>query len=288
MCDVTLHGIPAQPAPGPVPTASRRRWLTVVAVAWAVLLVGLVVYAVGRGEPTVRAQTSVAHALPTADRAIAAVVTAAEPAGGVAEISGYREISARCPITAVRSGARYERGAYLYVPPGQESALLERIRASLPREYDARVAKSGAHQLTADAGDFVALRGSIVGAGEVRVTADTGCRPLTGRVSEAEPSAVAANRLPDQAVLVALKVGDVRWQTHQVPCARGGSIWTARADGAAGGAPASLVDALRAVSPAALLARPDLYVYRSGPVGVVTRARGGAVTVTATTGCGVR
>jgi hypothetical protein len=61
-------------------------------------------------------------------------------------------------------------------------------------------------------------------------------------------------------------------------------VWTVRADGRAGSAPT--VDALRAASPDALVARPDLYVYRSGSVGIVARSRDGVPTVTATTVCG--
>jgi hypothetical protein len=286
MCHVTMDGIPAQPAPGPRPAAFRRHWLAVGVAGWAVLVVVLAVYALHRGESTVRAQTSVAQALPTVDRAIADVVVAAESAGAVAEIGGYREVGGRCSITAVRDGARYERAAYLYVPVGQEPALLDRIAATLPRDYDARVRRSGARQLTADAGDFVALQGGVAGRGELRFTADTGCRPLTGPVSEPEPSSLAANRLPVQAVLDTLKVSDVRWQTHRVGCGRGGSVWTVRADGPAGSEPT--VDALRAAAPDAVVARPDLYVYRSGPVGIVARTRDGALTVTATTGCDVK
>jgi hypothetical protein len=73
------------------------------------------------------------------------------------------------------------------------------------------------------------------------------------------------------------------FETHRVACERGGSVCTVQADGPAGSAPASLVDALHQAP--ALLARPDLYVYRSGPVGVVARTHNGVLTVTATTGC---
>jgi hypothetical protein len=288
MCHVTIDGAPAQPAPGPVPTASRRRLLVVVVTAWAVLVIVLAAYAVRRHESTVRAQTSVAQALPTVDRGIAEVVAAAESAGAVAEISGYREVSGRCTITAARDGARYERATHLYVPAGQERALLDRIAATLPRDYDARVRRAGPHQFTADAGDFVAIQGDLGGPGEVRLAADTGCRPLTGPVIQSQPSPDAADRLPVQAVLATLKVTDVRWQTHRVACVRGGSVWTVQADGPAGSAPTSLVDALRTTSPDAVVARPDLYVYRSGPVGMVARNRDGALTVTATTVCGAR
>jgi hypothetical protein len=255
-------------------------------VAWTVLVVVLAGYAVRRGEPTVRAQTTVAQALPTVDRAIADVVAAAGPAGAVVEIGGYREVSRRCTITAVRDGARYERAAHLYVPVGREAALLTGIASRLPRDYDAQVGRSGDRPFTADAGDFVALQGRISGPGEVRLVADTGCRPLTGPVSEFQPSPPAADRAPVEAVLAALKVGDARWQTHRVGCVRGGSVVTVRADGRAGAPASSLADALRdGVRPAAIIVRPDLYVYRSGPVGVVVRTGGGGLTVTATVGC---
>src|SRR4051794_11678052 len=93
----------------------RRLWLLVATLGWAVLLAGLAVYAVRRGEPTVRAETSVAEALPTVDRAIAEVATAAATAGAVVQIGGY-EKGSPCSITAVRDGARYERSVSLFVP----------------------------------------------------------------------------------------------------------------------------------------------------------------------------
>lgn len=253
--------------------------------AWAVLVVALGIYAVHRGGSTVREQTSVAEALPTVDRAIAEAVAAAGPAGAVAEVDGYREASSRCRITAARDGARYQRAAYLYVPVGAEPALLDGIAARLPRGYDVRVSRSADHQLTADAGNFVTLEGAISAPGQVRFTADTGCRPLTHPVSEDGPAPTAAERAPVEAALSALKTSAVRWEAHRVDCARGGSVRTVRADGPAGTVPPSLVGALHAVSPDAVVARPDLYVYRSGPVGVVARAADGVVTVTATAGC---
>lgn len=266
------------------PRRTRRRWLFVAALAWAVLLAALAVYAVRRGEPTVRAETSVAEALPTVDRAIAEVATAAATAGAVVQIGGYEKIGSPCSITAVRDGARYERSVSLFVPAGQEAALVDQVGARLPERYAVEVRKSGNHSLTADAGNFVAVRGSTVGAGQARITADTGCRPLTRPVTEAQPPSDSANRAPVQAVLDALKVTDASFQTHRVSCDRGGSVWTVQADGPPGSAPASLVDALHETS--TVLARPEVYVYRSGPVGVVARTHDGVLTVTATTGCG--
>jgi hypothetical protein len=269
-------------------TTPRRRILIAVTAAWAVLLVVVAVYAARHGAPTVRGQSSVAAALPTLDRAIADVAVAAEaaaPAGPVVEISGYQEVSRSCSITAVRSGARYERIIRLYVPEGQEPALLDRIRAGLPDRYAAETTLNH-RKLTADAGNFVALRGAVGGPGEVTLNADTGCRPLTRPVTEKQPPSSAASRAPAETVLATLRVSAATWRTHRVDCPRGGSVWTVEADGPAGSAPASLVDALRAAAPAAVVARPALYAYWSGPVGVVVQTHDGIVTVTATTGCG--
>jgi hypothetical protein len=277
-------------------TTPRHRILIAVTAAWAVLLVVVAVYAARHGAPTVRGQSSVAEALPTLDRAIADVAVAAEPAVAAApagsgpaapvpEISGYQEVSRSCSITAVRSGARYERTIHLYVPEGQEPALLDRIRAGLPDRYAAETTLNH-RKLTADAGNFVVLRGAVGGPGEVTLNADTGCRPLTRPVTEKQPPSSAASRAPAETVLATLRVSGATWRTHRVDCPRGGSVWTVEADGPAGSAPASLVDALRAAAPAAVAARPALYAYWSGPVGVVVRTHDGIVTVTATTGCG--
>jgi hypothetical protein len=166
---------------------------------------------------------------------------------------------------------------------GREPALVDQIGAHLPKSYRARVRRSGDHSLTADAGDYVPVRGAVAGAGQVRVAADTGCRPLTGRVSEAQPDT--ADRAPVQAVLATLGLSGARWQTHRVPCPRGGTLSTVQAEAPVGAATRSLAAALREASPNAVIAGPGLYVYRDGPAGVVARTHDGVVTVTATTGC---
>jgi hypothetical protein len=255
----------------------------VVSAVWAALVLALAVYSARHGEPTVREQTTIAEALPTVDRALADAIGAAQPAGAVAEIGGYREVSARCTLTAARDGARYERAAYLYVPGGQEATLLDRVRAGLPKRYDAQVHN---RELTADAGNFVTVRAGIVDGGQVRVRAETGCRPRGDqRAQSLLPGPPAAAKAPVEAVLNTLGVRDVRWgDVRRLPCA-GGSMWTVQADGPAGSAPPSLVDALRGASTEPLVARPELYVYRSGPAGIVARTHDRVVTVTATTGC---
>jgi len=293
---VTFDGSPAQPATAPEgrstttapawalpptgagrPARRRHPWLIAVSVVWAVVLLASAAYAVRRDEPAVRQQSSVAQALPTVDRAIADVVKAAAPAGAVFEITGYREVDRPCTLTPAWDGARYERTAFLYVPAGQERALLDRIRAALPARYDARVDKSGARELTGDAGDFVAVRGNAGRAGEVRISADTGCRPLSRPVTEPQPTSATASRVPVETVLATLGAANPTWQTHRVDCRSGGSIWTVQAD--ARPAPAALT-ALGDKD--TVVARPDLRVYRNG---IIARTHDGVLTVTATTGC---
>ncbi|MEA2207310.1 MAG: hypothetical protein QOE77_4086 [Blastocatellia bacterium] len=291
----------------PPPVRGRRRWLVAATVTWAIVLVVLAGQAVRHGRPTVRAQTTIADALPTVDRAIADVADVGAGAGAVAEIGGYRQVDPSCSITLVRDGVRYERGVTLYVPAGREPALLDRINAGLPRGYRSELDRSGDYKLTADAGDFVAVRGSIVGAGQVRVVVETGCRPLSGPVAEESvlpedsvlpgasvvPGASAspatgrqtASQTVVREVLAILGVPRASWRIHRVACPTGGSVSTLAADGPPGSAPSSLRDRLAGSAPTAVLARADRYVYRSGPVGVVARTDDTAVTVTATTGC---
>jgi hypothetical protein len=263
-------------------TISRRRLLIAVTVAWIVLLAALAGYAARHDPPTVRGQTTIAQALPTVDRAVADLTVAAGAPDVVAEITGYRRVGGTCTITAARPGTRYERAVYLYVPAGREGDTVDRIRTGLPRRYDIQVARIGRRELTADAGDFVAVRGGIVGPGQVRISADTGCRP--GDLPGGRTGA-AVDGQPVDTTLAALHVPVADRRTATIGCAGGGAITTAEADGPAGSAPASLVDALAGHTPEPVVAQPTVYAYRAGPVGVVARTHDGVVTVTATTGC---
>jgi hypothetical protein len=290
----------AHPATAPTPTSrsTRRRWLLVLVVAWALVVVGAALWGVGHGVPTAREQTTIAQALPTVDAAIADVVTAAGTDQTVPAITGYTRLDAACRVTAARSGSRFERAALLFVPPGTEPAVLDRIAAGLPASYRAKVrhgTTASAHTLTADAGRFVAVRAAVPAAGTVRVAADTGCRIQDRPVSEADPAGAgpaagpgtglvpAAGRAPVEAVFAALHVNPVSWQVHQVPCRVGGTLWTVQARGGPGSAPAALPDALSQTP--AVVVRPELYAYRSGPTGVAARATDGVLEVTATAGC---
>jgi hypothetical protein len=175
----------------------------------------------------------------------------------------------------------------VYTQEGSERALLDRLAAGVPRRYRARVTHGTKTQtLAADAGNFVLVQGGVDAPGQVRISADTGCRPLDRPVSEPAPTAT-ADRAPVQAVLDALHLRPDQWRTHRVSCPRGGTLWTVEAVTAAGTAPPPLPAAARATGDVAVvLARNEVYAYRSGPAGVAIRSVNGGLDVTSTVGCG--
>jgi hypothetical protein len=206
-----------------------RHWLGIATAVWA-LAVAVTAYVAARtGPPTAREQTTLAEARATVDQA---VIQVAASAGNdvVLAISGY-ELSTGCRITSARRGTSLDRVIRLYTPAGTELALLKHLAQTLPRSYHAGLTHhltdntptrspspgssptsgssatpSGpASLLRADAGDYVALRGEISGAGEVRVEFDGGCR--TGSdlgVAAISPDPTPSERAPALAALAAL------------------------------------------------------------------------------------
>jgi hypothetical protein len=266
-----------------------RRWLVVVAVVWGLAIAGLGYYSMRTGRATAREQTSIGSALPVVDAALADVASTLDPSTTVAALSGYVELSHDCRITAIRDGARYERVLVVYTREGSEAAVLEQVAARLPARYHARVSRSTKPpMLFADAGNFVLVQGGVAGAGQVRVSADTGCRPLDAPVREPDTEAPSTDRAPVQAVLDSLHLRPERWRAHRVTCPRGGALWTVEAVTAAGTAPAKLPTALDGVTrgAAVVLARNDVYAYRTGTAAVAVRLANGSLNVTSTVGCG--
>ena len=264
-----------------------KRLIIAAAVAWGLVVVGLAYYSFRTDRPTDRDQTTIAQALPTVDAALAEVATALDPAASVAVLGGYNRVGRSCSVTAAREGGRYERVLIAYTKEGTEPQLLDRVAAGLPKRYGPSVKhRAQLHSLSADAGNFVEVRGATFGPGRVRFIADTGCRPQDAPVTDATPASDTANRAPVQAVLDTLKLSAQKWRTYRATCSSGGALWTVEA--VAAPPPGSLVDALGASVPATpvLLAGPQLYAYRNGPAGVVARSDDGALTVTSTTGCG--
>ena len=272
---------PAPPRPPSGAGRPRRRTLRWIVAAWAAVVAAITLYSVWHFPRTAVDQSTIAQALPTVDSAAADLVRAAGT-DAVPAITGYIAVDAKCRVTVVRDGARYQRWVRFYTAAGAEPALLDGIAKRLPARYDPLVAHPATGPvLHADPGNFVTVTGGIVGPGQVRVTVDTGCRPQRHPVTETGTAAGAPDRAPVAAVLAALGVQGARQETHRVVCPGGGAVWTLQAEG--GSSARSLADALK--QPAPVLARPDAYAYRDGDVGMAVRVQDGTVSVTATTAC---
>ena len=263
----------------------RRLWWALL-VVWGLALTAAALASARTDPPTVREQRSVAQAQPVVDRALAETVHAAGPST-VVEVLGY-DLRAGCRITSAREGQELDRVVLLYTAPGGEAAVLDRIAAQLPRGWEPAVRRhaSGSVTLRADAGEFVGVHGGVVGPGQLRVSAGTGCRPAAPLTPAAAPAPARAVATVD-AVLSALGGRAAQRRTGSVLCPDGGAVTTVAADSAPGLAPGPLPQALRGVAPAGLVvAEPALLAYRDGDLGVVVREHDGVVTASATRGCG--
>jgi hypothetical protein len=248
-----------------------------VTAAWAlVLLVGALWWALD-GSPTVREQTTIAQAQSTVDNATGLVIAAAGP-DAVPAITGYDQVDS-CSITPVRGGVRYDREVWLATPPGTEPDLLRRIAQALPPGYHAHVTAPTAadtSRLSADAGDYVAVTGTVDRPGLVMVSAATGCRPL-GHRPASDPSAAptSADRALAEQALAAFGITPTRWATHRLPC----GLTTFEAEGQR-----RLAGPLPTPSPSAsapLVHRDDVYAQRPG---LIVRLDGDHAVLTLSTG----
>jgi len=302
--DPVPGGVPPYPAPPPgyvwvrptPPPPSRQwklpLWLKVLTGVWIVaLVIGGGWYAL-HGAPSVREQTTIGNARPVVDRAIVDVVAAAG-GGPVVAVSGFDRVKS-CKITPVRSGAEFRRVVDLYTSPGSESAILHMIASGLPARYHAQAGSSARLTLDADAGDYVALDGTVPAPGLIRIEADTGCRQDGGAadtgavVGEPSPPAESPSAAALAPVLGALGRPAVSYATvADLACPSGGSLRSVAATLPPGSAPASLATTLRTLAAAPAAASRTTYAFRSGAVDVVTVAnpKSHAVIVTATTHC---
>ncbi|WP_426509858.1 hypothetical protein ACPPVO_03505 [Dactylosporangium sp. McL0621] len=260
----------------------KRRWIVTGVVAWAVVVAGFALYSYSSDPPTAREQTTIADALPTVDTALGRIYAALDPAASVAALGGYRRTEVSCRVTSAREGTRFNRELMVYVKQGSEAAALDRVKSALPAAYEPNVAHSGTTDLlTADAGNFVAVRGSVTEPGVLRFSADTGCRVQKAAVTEATPQSQDANRAPVQAVLDTLGKPASQWRTHRLTSPACGALWTVEAvttgDGAAarGTVPASAV----------VLDTAKVFAYRAGSAGVALRKDGDTLVVSSSAGC---
>jgi len=263
-----------------------RAWLTVAAAAWAIALVVAGVYAARKGRPTVREQTTIAQALPVLDRAIAAVVAAAAGPQAVVAIEGYEQLRDRCRA-GNRDGVRYSRSTRVYTPVGQEGALVDRIARALPRSWKAAAGgPRDARRLRADAGFFVRLGGGQVGSGELRFSADSGCRVGDRAAAEVERDVDDVPLAPGAATTEALErlgLTEEGRRTERFECPSGGALWsvTLLADKPARPLPEAVAPGVTAV-----LSGTEVVAYDTADVGVAVRLRGEQVLASATTKCG--
>ncbi|RLP96791.1 hypothetical protein [Micromonospora sp. CV4] len=270
---------PAAPAP-----ARRRRWLLVATAIWAVLLTVLVWTSVRDDPPTVREQRSLDQAGPVVDRAVGELARASG-AAGLLEL-GPARVESSCRVTPFADGARLRREVGVLAAVGTERDVLSGIADRLPTSWQAGVGPGlEGPELRADAGEFVAVEGRPTGDGRIRLTVDTGCRPVGSGyapppVTDAGPEAAALT-----AALRALgRPADAAPEVVTAPCPGGVLARTARstpgpgAAGSAGGLTSLAGDA-------PLLDDPPVYAYRAGPVTVLADLTPDAARLAATVGC---
>jgi hypothetical protein len=241
-----------------------RRWLVIIVVVWSVLLAGGILWALQRGGPTAREQSTVADALPVVDRAVAEIAAAASVDGnGVVAISGF-DRAGDCRVTVMRPGVRYERTVTVVVTPGTEDALLGRVADRLPASYRAKITHTG-----------TSVRRETM-------SADTGaCRDLGDLPTAA---GVPGNRAEVTAALDRLAIPGVTWSTNQISCPGGGSLTTVEAISAPGAEPGAFDELLNGLG-TPIISTPDLYAYTAESSTVAVRHDPENVVVTATRPC---
>ncbi|MFC0503729.1 hypothetical protein [Micromonospora costi] len=281
--------VQAEYAPPTGPDASapkRRRWLLVATVAWALLLGLLAWISVRDDAPTVREQRSLAEAGPRVDAAVGELVTASGPA--VLELIPAR-VERGCRLTPLADGATLTRDVEAVGAAGAERELLEGIADRLPASWRAgvRLTPDGV-RLRADAGEFVSVEGRPTADGRVRLTVETGCRPVgTGYTSAGGASAGGAGGA-EMALAGALRAlgdpADTAPELVTAPCPGGGVARTARS--ATGGGAATAATALAPLATGGpVLDTPEAYAYRTGGVVVLADTAPGHPHVSATTPC---
>jgi hypothetical protein len=256
-----------------------------VVTAWALVLVVLAIVSQRQDRPTAAEQRDVDAAMPAVDRAAGALLAAMGPDPVFA--IGPLLVTPDCPVTPVRAGAEVTRDITVYARAGEAPAILDAIGAALPAGYGAEVThrRGGTvHVLHADAGDFIAVRGTVAD-GVITLRADAGCRPLDGPVPVPMPSTgTPAVALAE--VLSALDLSEPSSATAEsVACPGGTTARTVAADGMP--PPVDLGTALRPLTAGATVvaADPARYAFRVNGMATVVTVADGWVQVRASTAC---
>jgi hypothetical protein len=284
----SLSPWPIGPLPPPPPALPGRRgrrrwWLIGGAAVWVLVLFAVALVSERRDRPTVPEQRDTNAAVAAVDRTTGALLAAVGPDRAFA--IGPLVFDTDCQVTPVRSGADTSRTVTVHVTAEQAPTALDAIGAALPAGFEAEVThgRTGTvHQLRADAGDFIAVRGTVSD-GVITLRARSGCRPLDGPAPAPPVAAVAPVPPALEQALGALGVtGEFTPVTETVACPNGVTARTVTVDGMS--APADLSKALRAVSEATV-DEPDRYAYRVDATSIVVTATDGRARVTASTGC---
>ncbi|MBO4162253.1 MULTISPECIES: hypothetical protein [Micromonospora] len=255
------------------------RWLLAVTVAWAVLLGVLTWWSARNDAPTVREQRTLAEAGPVVDRALGQLVAAV--GDGAWALTGP-QVERGCRITPMSAGATLSRGLDVLVAEGGERALLDRVADRLPADWRAGVrAGSAGPRLRADAGGFVTVQGRVTSGGRVRLTADTGCRPVGAGYPQ--PPAASADPTLDAALAALGRAAQTAPQPVTAPCPGGGTARTVAVT--AGAAPAALTGLRPLAAGPPVVDLPEVYAYRSGPTTVLADGTGAQLRLSASTGC---
>ena len=283
-------------------------WAVGVAV-WVLVLAGGAVWASRTGAATSRDQLTIGQARPAVDRAVAQVVLSTVAGTAVADtivtVSGFEKIE-DCRVTPVRTGARYHRVVRIYTGKGTEAAVLRRIAVVLPAGYRVRVSSGDEATMSGDAGEFVSLIGSTTGPGQLRIAAETGCRP-TGDVAEDPPPAspdpagsasvspgpvspgpVSSGREPLAAAARLLATLGLRYGAavrRGVPCPDGKRMETVELTAPRLRLDQAAVETVTGRLGTVVLADLDLIAYRDGATDVVLRIGSAETFVTATVRC---
>jgi hypothetical protein len=152
--------------------STRKLWWT-IAGAWAVLLVILGAWSSVRSPATTREQRDLGQAKAAVDLVVGRL-SGNVPADWRFFDEGYRETP--CEVSVVRDGVLATRSLTLTGPVGTESGTISRLASTLD-DAAVRPGEGPPEGFYADAGEFVAVRGSITAPGSITIELKTGCRP---------------------------------------------------------------------------------------------------------------
>jgi hypothetical protein len=279
-------GGPGEPRPG-----RRRwgRWLLAGTVAWAVLLAGLTYLSTRTDGPTFREQRSLDRAGPVVDRAVGALAAAAGDDVAV-ELTAAR-VARGCRLTPFRRGATLEREVLVRVGTGADPRpLLDRIADRLPVDYRAGVSVTDeGPRLRADGGEFVTVEGRLVGEGLIRLTADTGCRPVGAGYTPDRPDSGTERAALEQLLRALGQRGAEPPDVVTAPCpGAGGTSRTARVTVqpyARSGPLGPTVGPLSGPSAVVLVDSADVYAARAAATSTVAEAADDRLHLAVTTTC---